>query len=273
LNPLAPNKVGEFTRARGSVIGTLDGRALLTIAEWRRLRSRKSATVAVDISSGERVATNCSEDGVLSPPAPVEASELTGMAPGVGTLSPLESVWTDTLSGEPERVRFDQCVVSNGGVDGASKMFESAEAGTSTGELEMTVHGRCVITGRFDNSSEAAILRTTVEAGDLTGKGKEPETITTDVGLAWTNLDGRTMKMADWSRARLHLLIFWRTGVGWLDEIISLLAERWKYELSRMPPLQRRGCKQRPRTFGRKTRTGVDGEHGVAGAVSFKFQR
>jgi hypothetical protein len=52
-----------------------------------------------------------------------------------------------------------------------------------------------------------------------------------------------------------------------------LLVDRWKDELSRMPPLQRRGCKQRPRTFGRQIRTRVDDEQGVVGAVSFNDEK
>jgi hypothetical protein len=179
------------------------------------------------------VVTKCIVNGAPSPVAPIETGEMAVTTPRARILSVLESVWTDTLSGELERTRSDQCVISNGGDDGVSKKFESAEADTSIGELERTIHDPCEIAGRVINSSEAVSLRTPVEAGALTGKAKEPETITTDVGLTWTSPDGRTMKITDWSRAGFYLQLFWRTGIGWLDEVVSLLTERWrtKYRL------------------------------------------
>jgi squalene cyclase len=85
------------------VIGTLDGRALLTIVEWQF--EIEGVGDGGGRSSGERVATNCNEDGVLIPP--VETSESTGMAPGA------ENTILPETSGDIERTVLDQCVVSN----------------------------------------------------------------------------------------------------------------------------------------------------------------
>jgi hypothetical protein len=220
------------------------GAVKLTGAAGETDYSSNFESVEADTSSGDQcVVIKCIVSGAPNPVAPMETGEMAVSTPRARTLSVLESVWTDTLSGELERTWFDQCMISNGDDDGASKKFESAEADTSTGELEGAIHDPCEIAGGVINCSEAVSLRTPVEADDVTGTAKESEIITTDVGLAWTRPDGRTMKMTDWSGAGLYLQLLWRTGVGWLDKIISLLVDRWKDELSRMPPLQRRGCK------------------------------
>jgi hypothetical protein len=272
--------------------------------KWRSAEAGSSSNELEQTAHNRRVVATSAVSVVLSLVPLVETGERAVATPGATTLSHLPSVKTDTSTGERDqtmvdqfvvtnsegdgarptikveklssklnRTDLDQCVVSNEAEDEALKKLESAEADTSPGELARTVHGWCVIAGRVVNIGEAATLWTPVEAGDLTGTATEPQINTIDVGLPWISSDGRAMKMADWSRAGLSLQLFWRIGVGWLDEIVSLLAERWKDEVSRMPPLQLRGCKQRPRTIGRQIRTGVDDGQGVVGAVSFNDEK
>jgi hypothetical protein len=202
------------------------------------------------------VATNCNEDGVLSPP--VEASELIGMAPGAET-----TILPET-SGDLERTVLDQGVVSNG----TSRKLALVETGVLT---EATNERR--LTGDdfppvLENLGEAwSLVIGTVERAlqAITGQCRMNEYI----GLA----DGWTMNMANCSRARLYLQLFWRTGIGWLDEIVSLLTERWKNEVPIVPPPRGRGYRQRRETFGRRNGADADCEHGAAGATSVNDEK
>jgi hypothetical protein len=98
--------------------------------------SKKLESLEAETSSGEQermvldqcVVTKCIVSGASSLVAPMETGKMAVTTPRASTLSVSESVWTDTLSGELERTRSDQCVVSNG----TSRMLALVETGLLT---------------------------------------------------------------------------------------------------------------------------------------------